>query len=235
MTICVANLIPIVITLLVCGFLFVFFNARLAEVKNAVEKQNRVLTAFITNVQNDIRGGGGIRVGNPAAGGDVEKCAIQRPIGVNHLVSEEALNAVLRDNEKIVVSEDETDNDSDSDSESSDDSSDDENDNDDEQKDEGDSIKIIKLQDSSSAETEPPVLNVESLLSVTDVTDVTDVTEDTLKVVNLDQVVDVAHEVVDYEHTKVDDLRKIVSDKNLATKDEVKKLKKPELLALLKN
>jgi hypothetical protein len=38
-----------------------------------------------------------------------------------------------------------------------------------------------------------------------------------------------------YEHAKVDDLRKIVSDKNLATKEEVKKLKKPELLSLLKN
>jgi hypothetical protein len=37
-----------------------------------------------------------------------------------------------------------------------------------------------------------------------------------------------------YEQLKVDELRKIVSDKNLATKDEVKKLKKPELLVLLK-
>jgi hypothetical protein len=36
------------------------------------------------------------------------------------------------------------------------------------------------------------------------------------------------------EHMKVDDLRKFISDKGLATKDEVKKLKKPELLSLLK-
>jgi hypothetical protein len=33
---------------------------------------------------------------------------------------------------------------------------------------------------------------------------------------------------------KVDDLRKVVSDKSLASKEEVKKLKKPELVALLK-
>jgi hypothetical protein len=33
---------------------------------------------------------------------------------------------------------------------------------------------------------------------------------------------------------KVDELRKVVSDKNLSTKEEVKKLKKPELVALLK-
>ena len=37
-----------------------------------------------------------------------------------------------------------------------------------------------------------------------------------------------------YEQMKVDDLRKIVADKNLSTKEEVKKLKKPELLLLLK-
>jgi hypothetical protein len=33
---------------------------------------------------------------------------------------------------------------------------------------------------------------------------------------------------------KVDDLRKVITDKNLATKEEAKKLKKPELLQLLK-
>ena len=38
-----------------------------------------------------------------------------------------------------------------------------------------------------------------------------------------------------HEQMRVDDLRKIVLDKNLITKDEVKKLKKPELLFLLTN
>ena len=37
-----------------------------------------------------------------------------------------------------------------------------------------------------------------------------------------------------YEQMRVDDLRKIVLEKNIAPKEEVKKLKKPELLALLK-
>ena len=37
-----------------------------------------------------------------------------------------------------------------------------------------------------------------------------------------------------YDQMKVDELRKIVNDKNLAPKEEVKKLKKPELLLLLK-
>ena len=37
-----------------------------------------------------------------------------------------------------------------------------------------------------------------------------------------------------YDQMKVDDLRKVVADKGLASKEEVKKLKKPELLVLLK-
>ena len=37
-----------------------------------------------------------------------------------------------------------------------------------------------------------------------------------------------------YGEMKVDELRKIATDKNLATKDEIKKFKKPELLLLLK-
>ena len=52
------NFVPIFIAILCCGALFVYFNMRLAEIKNSVEKQNRVLTAFITNVQTDIKNGG---------------------------------------------------------------------------------------------------------------------------------------------------------------------------------
>ena len=273
MAICITTLIPIFITLLLCGFLFVFFNARLADVKNAVEKQNRVLTAFITNVQSDIRGAS---VGNANAvpsgfciGTDAVKCAMS---GGHQLASEEAINAVRHnENEKIVVSEDEDESNSEDESDNDSESSDDSDDEDTDAKDETEPVKIIKLQDSclDSGAVEVVALNIDSYIESipTEVevdtplreadtplrevdTIIRKVDEDTLKVVNLD-VTDVTSEphvtteaqtssavktteVVDYEHTKVDDLRKIVSDKNLATKEEVKKLKKPELLALLK-
>jgi hypothetical protein len=264
MAVCITTLIPIFITLLLCGFLFVFFNARLADVKNAVEKQNRVLTAFITNVQSDIRGAS---VGNANAvpsgfciGTDAVKCAMS---GGHQLASEEAINAVRHcENEKIVVSEDEdesdTEDESDNDSESSDDS-----DEDADVRDEAEPVKIIKLQDSClDSDIVEVALNIDSYIEsiATEVevevevdTPLTKADEDTLKVVDVTDVTSEAHatsephvtteanttstaktEVIDYEHTKVDDLRKIVSDKNLATKEEVKKLKKPELLALLK-
>jgi hypothetical protein len=239
------SLIPIFITFLVCGALFIFFNARLAAVQGAVEKQNRVLTAFITNVQNDIRGanvmganvmGGSYHFAGAGTDAGAGSCTqVSTSIGVNHLASEEAVKRCEK--EKIVVSEDEdnSDDDSNSDSESSDDSDNESvvaNDNDSEP------VKIIKLQDSSLDNESSPVLNIdsyiESLPSEVDLkTDVESLLEDNLKVVNLDVTSDVKPEV-DYEHMKVDDLRKIVSDKRLATKEEVKKLKKPELLAVLR-
>ena len=55
MKICGTNLIPILITIVFCGVIFMYFTMRLAEVKSAIDKQNRVLTSFITNVQNDIK------------------------------------------------------------------------------------------------------------------------------------------------------------------------------------
>jgi hypothetical protein len=261
MSICVANLIPIFITLLVCGFLFIYFNSRLAEVKSAVEKQNRVLTAFITNIQNDIMSANVIGANVIGAMGPARGGASQPPGAAHNLASPEAINAVKRVatdttdvNEKIVVSEDEDE----SESESSDDSDEDVDENEDAddaddadvaEEDLRDSIKIIKLQDECD-NVQPFVLQFESVVVVPDVdvselsSKITDITDDEpLQEVNIEsktaevepKVADLEPKVdVSYEHTKVDDLRKIVSDKGLATKEEVKKLKKPELLSLLK-
>ena len=59
-----------------------------------------------------------------------------------------------------------------------------------------------------------------------------------LNLIPMDEEISSLHSDVNsisaYEHMKVDDLRKVVSDKSLASKEEVKKLKKPELIALLK-
>ena len=149
MKICGTSLIPIFVTIILCGAIFVYFNTHLAEVKNSVEKQNRVLTAFITNVQNDIRSGGmifganvvGANASVVGANGLGANGVGANGVGANHLASEEAIRAVKL-NEKIVVSDDECD---DSDSESDDESdeeSDDESDDDEEVTPE---VKIINL------------------------------------------------------------------------------------------
>lgn len=253
MSICSLNFIPILITVIFCGFLFVYFNTRLGEVKNTLEKQNRVLTSFITSVQNDIRGGSG------------SMCPMGRaecPISSDYLASPEAVQAVQKlEREKIVVSDDEDDE---SDSEEESDDSDSESDSDGESEEDGEeNIKVIKL--TKHSENMPPmefellsdeVLMVESKAveaveaHSANVVEVHNAVEsvvahnavaahEPLNLLNLIPMDDESlhtdvNSISAYEHMKVDDLRKIVSDKSLASREEVKKLKKPELIALLK-
>ena len=244
---CRSNLLPILITLLSCAGLFIFFNLRLNELKITVEKQNRVLTSFITNVQHDIKASGG--------------AAPQATEPTKHFAAPEALIAARRQEmDKIVVSDDEEDSD-DSESESDSDSESDGED--------ANDIKVVNLQRMPSMSFEPvsfePVsfevlscVNLSNESSVASESSITEIIEEpssleelnlesssleplnleSLNLVNLigktDETTTVKSESISYDQMKVDDLRKIVTDKNLSTKEEVKKLKKPELLVLLK-
>ena len=255
MNICSSNLIPIFITILCCGAIFIYFNSRLGEIKTSVEKQNRVLTSFITSIQADIRGGMaaapthsgvGVGVGVNSSATNVKHCNLTDPleINANNLASFEALNAVKNiEREKIVVSDDEdTDSEDDSDSEEDTDSE------------EGDDdlkteiVKVIKLQDSNDNGNETLTATFEVLSDILSVNEnvldisVLDVSALDLDVSTFDtSMVDVSvfsastSEDTNYEQMPVNDLRKLVSERNLATKEEVKKLKKPELLVLIKN
>jgi hypothetical protein len=252
MSICSLNFIPILITVIFCGFLFVYFNTRLGEVKNTLEKQNRVLTSFITSVQNDIRGGSG------------SMGRAECPISSDYLASPEAVQAVQKlEREKIVVSDDEDDE---SDSEEESDDSESESDSDGESEEDGEeNIKVIKL--TKHSENMPPMefelLSNEVLMVESKAVEVVEVhseahnavanavateavsasanaaAHEPLNLLNLIPMDDESlhadvNSISAYEHMKVDDLRKIVSDKSLASREEVKKLKKPELIALLK-
>ena len=252
MSICSLNFIPILITVLFCGFLFVYFNTRLGEVKNTLEKQNRVLTSFITGVQNDIRGSSGM-CGMCSNG----ICSMGMCGGItissDYLASEEAIRAVQKlEREKIVVSDDEDDE---SDSEDSDSESDEEDSDSEEEGECEENIKVIKL--NKHSENMPPMefellSEVHLAAPVVDLVEAVEVAvahsvevapavvvDEPLNLLNLIPMDDESlHSDVNstsaYEHMKVDDLRKVVSDKSLASKEEVKKLKKPELVALLK-
>jgi hypothetical protein len=243
---CRSNLLPILITLLSCAGLFLFFNLRLNELKITVEKQNRVLTSFITNVQQDIKAGGAA----PPLEADVPS---------KHFAAPEALIAARKQEiDKIVVSDDEDDSESDSDSDSDSESDSDE--------DEDVQIKVVNLNTMQSMSFEPvsfePVsfepVSFEVLSFINNessVSSITEIIEEPLNLeptsleplnlepLNLVNLIGHSEETTlgksdgtkeSYEQMKVDDLRKIVTDKNLSTKEEVKKLKKPELLLLLK-
>ena len=233
MTICGKTIVPILISLLCCGAMFVYMNMRLGEVRNSVEKQNRVLTAFITNVQHDIRtSGGASNLATPEA--------VAQAQAVTQAQAVAQAQAATQAQEKIVVSDDE--DDSDTDSESSDSESEYDEEETQYQDEEGlnhnNSISL-ELSSFPPGEVDIMALSFEILPNLssdgtfnTSASSISEITEETLTL-NLEQPAEDS-EPASYESMKVDELRKIVSDKNLSTKDEVKKLKKPELLLLLK-
>jgi len=215
MSICAGlNFLPIIISILCCGLLFIYFNVRITEIKFAVEKQNKVLTSFITNIQHDIRGGGGVV-----------------PSHKKDFATAEAYAAVKQGNDKIVVSEDEDDSDSNSDSDSDSDS-------DSEDSEDKEERKIIKVCQSINATSQNIDLtsHVEMISLAFEILPVSEEGESSIT-----EIIETSIEGDDLENKdedrfsmKIDDLRKVVVEKHLSSKEESKKLKKPELLALLK-
>jgi len=248
LNICGSNFVPIIITLICCAGLFMYFNLRLAEIKVAVEKQNRVLTAFITNVQEDIRSGGTAFAcaSQGTVGGAGASAGTSHDVGMNHMAAPEAIIAAQKfEHDKIVVSDDE-----DSDSESdSDEESDEESD------DEGECEAVVPTKPNItmhdlnveqiiplSFEVLPVVVDLSGATETAFDLSITEISDGALNVLGDSERVsseavhvgEAVHDEAVYGDMKVDELRKIVSDKSLATKEEVKKLKKPELLLLLK-
>ena len=224
MNICAGlNFMPIVITIVCCGLLFVYFNSRIAELKFALDKQNKVLTSFITNVQSNIREGG-MNMNTSY-------------INQNDNATAQAYAVAREENDKIVVSDDEHDSDSDSDidSDSDSDSEDDiESDNEEDDKVNTNVIQVCEVMNGEDSQVQMMSLAFEvlpnsndNLLNTTStITEITDITEEPVSLDNKEEE--------DINSMKVDDLRKLVVDKQLTSKDEAKKLKKPELLALFK-
>jgi hypothetical protein len=211
MSICAGlNFLPIIISILCCGLLFIYFNVRITEIKFAVEKQNKVLTSFITNIQHDIRGGGVV------------------PSHKKDFATAEAYAAVKQGNDKIVVSEDEDDSDSNSDSDSDSDS-------DSEDKEERKIINVCQSINSTSQNIDL-TSHVEMISLAFEILPVSEEGESSIT-----EIIETSIEGDDLENKdedrvsmKIDDLRKVVVEKHLSSKEESKKLKKPELLALLK-
>ena len=236
MNLCGISPIPILITFLCCAALFVYFNLRLAEIKHVVEKQNKVLTAFISNVQQDIRGGGNTVYNH---------CEPFLPTNnESYLASPEAMKVV----QKIEVSDDEYECESDSESDGEEEEEEDEDEDAEEQQVLNQGFKQLNLNDIvqlsdfglNNENSSISVLSFEVLSTSDNDTgnehstatnsSISEITDETL---SLDAPTKTdTHQT--YESMKVDDLRTIVISQNLASKEDSRKLKKPELLALLK-
>lgn len=222
MNICGISPIPILITFLCCGILFVYFNLRMSEIRQAVEKQNKVLTAFITNIQQDIRSGG--------AGSGFMGNSSNIPLSDN-MASPIALHTAQR----IEVSDDDDDSDNeDSESETDNDSESECECSDEEQEQEcriEETTKSIQLDEITLEGVSVLAFDVVHNDNDSQNNTTSSITEITDSIVDLGEGSD---STPHYETMKVDDLRTAVVSNNLTSKDDAKKLKKSELLALLK-
>ncbi len=253
-------IISIGISLILCGVIVYYCNTRLNNVETAIMRQNQVLSSFIANMQNELRGG--------APRGE----ALSKRASASEDVSTPEARESAETQSKIVVSDDDDDEDDDDDDSSS------ESDTDDEECE--NKIIINKDIDIKEINLNDIINNETHYIKIVDVTDLSMFVEELqhnsdntqsqsqsqstiyeieddeessesesddehqLNVINLGEAI-IKIEKVDkveepttqtplkIDQMRVDDLRKIVIEKNLSTKDEVKKLKKPELLFLL--
>lgn len=263
-------IISIGVSLILCGAIVYYCNTRLNNVETAIMRQNQVLSSFIANMQNELRGGGALR-GDSAA-----------PVLSEDVSTPEARQSAEAQS-KIVVSDDEDDDDDDSSSES--DTDDDVEDNDNNEDVCENKIIIINNSSTNDLNVDNEVINIKEInlndethyIKIVDVTNLSMFVEDlhdvkspsTIYEINDDSddeessesddeqeqqqqqqtdVINLGNATIKIEKSdeqqtlqtplkvdqmRVDDLRKMVIEKNLSTKDEVKKLKKPELLFLL--
>jgi hypothetical protein len=289
-------LISTCITVLICGAVLYFCTARLNNIEQAVQTQNKVLSDFIFNVQADLRNGGG---------GQRQTTQLSSP---------EARTAVAellqKNNGKITVSDDDEDDDDDDEisSESDDDESNDESSS--EESDEEGQLKEVQLKEVQLKEVQMKEVQIQEIqlsenietidISIKQPVSLFENTDNMqfIKLIELDpispsqtistptnesesedeessdddvdekiiitklpsrplapkpalmttptpaQVVPVPAPVVpvpqdvplqtrqQLEAIKVDDLRKLAVERNLTTKENARKLKKNEILAL---
>ena len=204
MGICGISPIYFIFTFLCCGIIFIYFNMRLAEVKQMIDKQNRVLTAFITNVQQDLAGGGKM---------------FDNDSNMNGLASNSAINTVREMmSDKIIVSDSE-------DSDSEDSNSEDSDSEDSESEDNGNTIE--HFDESNGIINIMPIgdINNDDIIDNSTIEDLTNVIHD---------LGDSSETIKNFEQMKVDELRKYIIDNKNVLSEEAKKLKKNEILALLK-
>ena len=246
------------ITVLICGAVVYFCNLRLQQMEAAILKQNQVLASFFATVQTDIRMGQK-DLATPEALAAAQRYAQQKVEEAEQQQKQQQGEEDVQTAKfsKIPVSDDDDDDDdvSSSSSEDDDDSDSVSDEEEEEEEDLVEDVTIITLTDNDKGFVEVDVLSEDVAVQIEDVAvqiedvpvsfedvQVLDETKinDILTTIKLE---DIKVEKVDlssnpppkYDAFKVDDLRKVVQDKQLASKDDIRKMKKGELLALLAN
>jgi len=231
------------ITILLCGAVMYLCHLRLQHVEEAIIKQNQVLSAFIANVQADIRNGsivvGGGHAGSSAATDEAKVAAAQ----------------IIQD--RISVSDDEPESDTESEYDDGSDSDSCNTDSEDEV-----DLQVEEVVDDRIAVEDDVDIHLTELDATSDsikiihmvpgaaVSELEDATLDGLDISETvtpaaaSATLPTSDAETDAEHSgnagkgklsyKIDDLRKKAIELGLITKENAKSFKKPELLELLK-
>ena len=247
------------ITFLLCGAVIYFCNTRLQHLEAAVLKQNQVLASFFATVQTDIKGQGQgpLNLATPEAVAAAQRFHQQPPAPFQKIAVSDT-ESLSDDSSSDDDSADESDSESVSDNNDDGDDSEIVSDSEDVSS-TSTAIKIINLHkvddeddvevdieeedDGSMYQIETFEINADVVEEEKDISAVVvdvvdsleggDNNEDFIKVVEIASLTSTSVPPPKYDSLKVDDLRKIVQDKKLATANDVKKMKKAELLALL--
>jgi hypothetical protein len=248
------------VTVLLCGVVIYFCNMRFQHLEAAVLKQNQVLASFFATMQTDIRlgGGGGNRANNLAAPEAMAAAAQQYDAPPANSAPPKVAVSDNEEEEDTSSSSSEEDDDDDESEYSSDDSA---SVDDDDQvvvvkndqppqslitsspADDDFLLTVVDVQISNDVlptavndddfTVEVQEVQEEAPLTTEQVVEICEVESFNLSDLTVVEAVEPPTTPLKYDAMKVDDLRKIVNDRKLASRDEVKKMKKADLLALL--
>ena len=248
------------ISLVLCGAIVYYCNSRLHMVEVAIMRQNQVLSSFIANVQNEFKSGGSEDLSTPEARASAEKIVVSdesddsdNDDSSSESDTEEEIDDIeeikltnfiqdTEDNIKIVDVQDlsvfindlgtSTIYEIDSESEETDD--------DDSECDlvENKSLvikigNIIKVDNDDYTAVKIKIEPGQEHVEEPEPEHAEEPEPKHVEEPEPEHATSQAHAPLKHDQMRVDDLRKIVVDKQLSTKEEVKKLKKPELLVLL--
>ena len=229
------DIIPVFVSLLLCGMLFVFFNTRMNELKHNNDKNSKVLASLVSEFRNSINRGSPMDYTNSQnvasdiafnTAKNICKLNSQDNIGICFATNASVQDILELKKEQIVHTG--------SDSDDSDDGS------------MTNLVKIVNMvsgsQDKDKKPLSSPIIQLPTTRDIQSAdfieeipaTNINDGVEEV--VLNLTELssADIKTSPQDLESMKVDELKTLAISKNLASPKEIKRMKKNEIVLLFR-
>ena len=249
------DIIPVFVSLLLCGMLFVFFNTRMNELKHNNDKNSKVLASLVSEFRNSINRGSPMDYTNSQnvasdiafnTAKNICKLNSQDNIGICFATNASVQDILELKKEQIVHTG--SDSDDSGDSGDSDDSDSGEG-SDSDDSDDGSMTNLVKIvnmvsgsQDKDKKPLSSPIIQLPTTRDIQSAdfieeipaTNINDGVEEV--VLNLTELssADIKTSPQDLESMKVDELKTLAISKNLASPKEIKRMKKNEIVLLFR-